>query len=57
VYITPGSGQLAQALRDVIRSAERRARMGQAGLEAAGKLTWNAAAHALMRVMNEVGRR
>jgi glycosyltransferase involved in cell wall biosynthesis len=57
VYITPGSGQLAQALRDVLRSAERRARMGQAGLEAAGKLTWNAAAHALMRVMNEVGRR
>lgn len=51
IYIEPGSGQLEPALEAVLASKEMRERMRRAGAAAAQRLTWNAAAEQLMRVM------
>ncbi len=46
--------QLERALRDVLGSESLRAGLGAAGLEAAGRLTWDAAAGQLQSVIREV---
>jgi glycosyltransferase involved in cell wall biosynthesis len=55
LYADPGSvEQLAAALRTVLASEQVRARMRAAGLEAARRLTWDAAAGQLQSVIQEV---
>lgn len=51
LYIEPNKGELETALRSVLESPAQRARMTAAGLEAASRLTWDAAARQLMQVM------
>jgi glycosyltransferase involved in cell wall biosynthesis len=54
LYIDPGEPQLEQALATVLSSTQLRARMGQAGLSAARRLTWDAAAEQMMDVIRKV---
>jgi glycosyltransferase involved in cell wall biosynthesis len=49
--------QLAEALRAVLAGEELRVRMRAAGLEAASRLTWDAAARQLQAVIHEVAQR
>jgi len=52
VYVNPNKpAELEQALRCVLTSTQMRRKMSVAGLEAAGKLSWNIAARQLMQVM------
>jgi glycosyltransferase involved in cell wall biosynthesis len=58
LYIDPESSeQLVGALRAVLASEQLRARMSAAGLEAARRLTWDAAARQLQSVIQEVVQR
>jgi glycosyltransferase involved in cell wall biosynthesis len=58
LYADPRSPeQLERALWEVLCSAELRGRMRAAGLEAARRLTWEAAARKLQTVIREVVRR
>jgi len=55
VYVDPRQPQeLGAALVRVLRSPELRQRMSCAGREAAGQLTWEAAAGQMLRLMHEV---
>jgi glycosyltransferase involved in cell wall biosynthesis len=55
LYTDPQSAeQLEQALRHVLSSEELRIRMSAAGLEAASRLTWDAAARQLQSVIRKV---
>ncbi len=55
LYASPESAeQLARALRDVLGSESLRARLREAGLKAAGHLTWDAAADQLQAIIGEV---
>jgi glycosyltransferase involved in cell wall biosynthesis len=54
VYIDPNEPELEQALETVLSSVELRARMRQAGLAAAQRLTWDAAAEQMMEVIRKV---
>jgi glycosyltransferase involved in cell wall biosynthesis len=51
IYIEPRTGELEQALIRVLSSASLRARMKEAAVEAASRLTWEAAAAQLMSVI------
>jgi glycosyltransferase involved in cell wall biosynthesis len=54
IYIDPQScPQLTSALGDVLRSEELRARMSAAGVAAASKLTWDAAARQLQSLFHQ----
>ena len=58
LYADPESSeQLERALRDVLASEQLRAQMRAAGLEAARRLTWDAAARQLQSVIREVMQR
>jgi glycosyltransferase involved in cell wall biosynthesis len=57
VYMTPGANELEEALARVLSSASLRAEMRQAGIAAARRLTWEAAARQMMAVMQEVALR
>jgi glycosyltransferase involved in cell wall biosynthesis len=54
LYIEPGRGELTPALETVLNSERLRSRMRQAGLAAARKLTWDAAANQLIDVIRGV---
>jgi glycosyltransferase involved in cell wall biosynthesis len=54
VYIDPGETELANALETVLSSAELRSRMGESGLAAARRLTWEAASDQMMDVIRKV---
>jgi glycosyltransferase involved in cell wall biosynthesis len=55
LYIDPTDVQdLERVLNQVLTSDELRQRMRKAGVAAAGRLTWEAAAHQLVRVLNQV---
>ena len=54
MYVDPGTGQLERALDRVLQSAELRGQMGQAGVAAAKRLSWRAAAEQLMQVISTV---
>ncbi len=55
LYTDPGSSaELEHALRRVLSSEELRARMSKSGLEAASRLTWDAAAQQLRSVIAKV---
>jgi hypothetical protein len=55
LYIDPTDVQdLERVLNRVLTSDELRQRMRKAGVAAAGRLTWEAAAHQLVRVLNQV---
>jgi glycosyltransferase involved in cell wall biosynthesis len=55
VYIDPRApASIADALRLVVRSPERRDEMRRGGLEASARLTWTAAARELVMVMEQV---
>jgi glycosyltransferase involved in cell wall biosynthesis len=55
IYIDPGKpGDLELALTSVLQSPMLRQQMGGAGLAAAGRLTWDAAARQMIDVMQQV---
>ena len=54
LYITPGRNEIAGALGRVLKSDALRKEMGRAGIEAASRLTWDAAARQMMDVIREV---
>jgi len=55
LYIDPtDQRELERTLGRVLTSDELRRRMRRAGFEAAGRLTWDAAANQLIRVLNQV---
>ena len=56
LYVSPSSEEdLTLALYRVLRSAKLRRHMRQAGLEAAGELTWEKAAGQLVEVIQKIG--
>jgi len=54
LYMDPAKGQLEGMLRIVLGSESRREKMRKAAVEAAGRLTWDAAAHQLMDAIGKV---
>jgi len=56
VYIEPNESEITGALETVLSSEDLRRRMGQHGIEAASRLTWEAAAHQMMGVIRKVAR-
>jgi glycosyltransferase involved in cell wall biosynthesis len=55
LYIDPAKGQLEGMLRLVLASESRREKMRKAAVQAAGRLSWDAAAHQLMDAIRKVG--
>jgi glycosyltransferase involved in cell wall biosynthesis len=56
IYVGPGQHEIGEALARVLSSSELRARMRELGLEAARRLTWEAAARQMMDIIREVAR-
>jgi glycosyltransferase involved in cell wall biosynthesis len=57
LYINPSRPEeLGAALARVLESEGLRRRMRESGLDAAGKLTWDAAARQMMNLMNRLGK-
>jgi glycosyltransferase involved in cell wall biosynthesis len=54
IFIDPSELAIARALAEVLSSRERQVRMAQCGLDAASRLTWQAAAQQLMNVIHQV---
>jgi glycosyltransferase involved in cell wall biosynthesis len=54
IFFDPRGQGLEPALQQLLGSAELRQRTGQAALEAAGRLTWEAAAQQMLQVIREV---
>ena len=54
IYIEPNEPSVAAALETVLGSAELRAQMGARGVEAARRLTWEAAARQMIDVIGKV---
>jgi len=55
IYIDPADARdLERALNQVLRSYELRQRMRRAGVAAAARLTWDAAADQLITVLNQM---
>jgi len=54
IYIEPSEPEIVKALEDVLSSKEQRMRMGQCGLAAARRLTWEAAARQMIAVIQKV---
>ena len=54
IYIEPREPEIVKALEDVLSSKEQRMRMGQCGLAAARRLTWEAAARQMIAVIQKV---
>lgn len=57
VFIDPAEDPIYRALELVLSSPELRLRMGEAGLRAAGQLTWDAAAGQMTEVIRQVAAR
>ena len=53
IYVGPGDGEIEEAITRVLSSDELRARMREHGLEAARRLTWEAAAHQMVAVIRQ----
>jgi glycosyltransferase involved in cell wall biosynthesis len=54
IYIDPSESAIAAALETVLASPELRCAMGALGLEAAARLTWEAAARQMLEVIDKV---
>jgi glycosyltransferase involved in cell wall biosynthesis len=54
IYIGPGANEIEEAVARVLSDDDLRARMSQRGLEAARRLTWEAAARQMMDVIRRV---
>jgi glycosyltransferase involved in cell wall biosynthesis len=54
IHIEPGEAEIVRALEEVLTSPERRIHMGQCGLAAARRLTWDAAARQMINVIQQV---
>jgi glycosyltransferase involved in cell wall biosynthesis len=54
IFFDPRGTGLESALQELLESGELRQRMGQAALEAAGRLTWEAAAQQMRQVIRGV---
>jgi glycosyltransferase involved in cell wall biosynthesis len=54
IYIGPQEAEIANALERVLSSADLRRRMGECGLAAAQRLTWDAAAQQIMDIIRKV---
>ena len=54
IYVGTGQDEIAEAMVRVLSSEELQARMRQAGLEAAGRLTWETAARQMIAVIRQV---
>ncbi len=54
LFVKPNEAELTQALAAVLGSAELRQRLGAAGVEAAGRLTWAAAARQMLEIFETV---
>ena len=54
IFFDPRGNGLEAALLQLLDSPELRRQMGQTALEAAGRLTWDAAAHQMLNVIREV---
>jgi glycosyltransferase involved in cell wall biosynthesis len=54
IFIEPCEAELSAALEKVLSSEEMRSRMSEAGLAAARKLTWDAAADQMLNVIGKV---
>jgi glycosyltransferase involved in cell wall biosynthesis len=55
IYIQSREDEIVDALDTVLSSESLRSRMRDAGLAAASRLTWDAAAHQLMQIVQRVG--
>jgi glycosyltransferase involved in cell wall biosynthesis len=56
LFIDPGEEQIGKALRTILASEELRRSMSAAGIAAAGRLTWEAAARQMSDVIRQVAR-
>jgi glycosyltransferase involved in cell wall biosynthesis len=56
IYIDPREPEIAQALEKTLSSPELRRRMGECGVEAARRLTWEESARQMMDVIGKVSR-
>ncbi len=56
IFIPPSEPEITAALEQVLGSRDLRARMSERGLAAARRLTWEAAAQQMMRVIRTVAR-
>jgi glycosyltransferase involved in cell wall biosynthesis len=54
IYVGPGQDEIGEALARVLSSEDLRTRMRERGLEAARRLTWQAAARQMMDVIQKV---
>jgi glycosyltransferase involved in cell wall biosynthesis len=54
IYIDPSEPDIARALEAVLSSEDLRLRMGECGLAAAHRLTWEGAARQMMDILGKV---
>jgi glycosyltransferase involved in cell wall biosynthesis len=54
IYIDPREPEILRALEEVLSSEDLRLRMGECGMEAAGRLTWEESARQMMDVIRKV---
>jgi glycosyltransferase involved in cell wall biosynthesis len=54
IFFDPRGGGLEPALEELLGSEELRRRLGEAAAAAAGRLTWEAAAHQMLDVIRKV---